>query len=108
MFGQRELNQHYGNYDMDIGYEYAYIIKTSIFTAFFVPLQPIIAVFAPVGLIMYYLINKRNLFRHFQRPAYHEAYINNVVDMILLLSPIAFGFGHLTIINFIPDSNDDI
>ena len=93
---------------MDIGYEYAYIIKTSIFTAFFAPLQPIIVIFAPVGLVLYYLINKRNIFRHFQRPSYHQASINRVVDMILLLSPIAFGFGQLTVFNFIPDNNEDI
>ena len=71
-------------------------------------MQPIIALFAPIGLLMYYLINKRNLLYHLQRPNYHAPNINSVVDMILLLSPIAFGFGHLTVINFIPENNEDI
>ena len=71
-------------------------------------MQPIIALFAPIGLFMYYLVNKRNLLYHFQRPCYHDFNINSVVDMILLLSPIAFGFGHLTVINFIPENNEDI
>lgn len=69
-------------------------------------MQPIIAIFAPIGLGLYYLANKRNLFYHFKRPTYHHHTINRVVDMILLLSPIAFGFGHLTIITFIPQDND--
>ena len=107
-YGQSELNAHYGNYEFDIGYEYAYIIKTSIFTAFFAPMQPIIALFAPIGLVMYYFVNKRNLFYHLQRPNYHDSSINSVVDMILLLSLIAFGFGHLTVINFIPENNEGI
>ena len=71
-------------------------------------MQPIIAVFAPIGLALYYAANKRNLFRHFQRPTYHQHSINSVVDLILLLSPIAFGFGHLTVMVFIPENNTDI
>ena len=108
LYGQKSLNDYYGNYEMDIGYEYAYIIKTSIFTAFFSSLQPVIAIFAPAGLIIFYFVKKRNLFLHFKRPCYHQANISGVVDMILLLSPIAFGFGHLTIMNFIPDNNENI
>ena len=65
-------------------------------------MQPIIAIFAPIGLGIFYLSNKRALFRHFQRPNYHQHIINSTVDLILLLSPIAFGFGHLTVVHFIP------
>ena len=101
MYGQQSLNQYFGNYDFDIGYEYAYLIKTSIFTSFFACMQPIIVFFAPIGLCLYYLADKRNLFRHFQRPAFHYSTINESVDLILLFSPIAFGFGHLLANNFI-------
>lgn len=101
MFGQKEFNQYFGNYEFDIGYEYAYLIKTALFTAFFACMQPIIVLFAPIGLVLYYLANKRNLLRHFQRPAFHYATINESVDLILLFCPIAFGFGHLLVNNFI-------
>lgn len=68
---QRQFNKQFGNYYFDIGYEYAYLIKTTIFTAFFVCMQPIIAAFAPFGLMLYYLATKRNLLYHFQRPSFH-------------------------------------
>lgn len=101
MFGQKELNEYFGNYVFDIGYEYAYLIKTAIFTSFFACMQPIIVLFAPIGLMFYYLSDKRNLLRHFQRPTYHYSTINHYVDFILLFCPIAFGFGHLLVNNFI-------
>lgn len=66
-------------------------------------MQPIIAIFAPIGLLLYYFIDKRNLLRHFQRPSYHSASINRTVDFLLLFSPIAFGFGALLVNNFIDD-----
>lgn len=66
-------------------------------------MQPIIVIFAPVGLILYYLIDKRNLLRHFQRPTYHSPTIDKTVDFILLFSPLAFGFGSLLVNNFITE-----
>lgn len=104
MFGQKELNQYYGNYRFDIGYEYVFLIKTSIFTAFFVTMQPIIALFAPFALIFYYFAEKRNLFYHFRRPSYHFQTTNNTVDMILLFSLLAFGLGSLFADNINPEA----
>lgn len=98
---QKSFNKHFGNYYFDIGYEYAYLIKTTIYTAFFVCMQPIIAVFAPIGLILYYLATKRNLLYHFQRPSFHFDTINKTVDFMLYFSLIAFGFGNLLVNNFI-------
>ena len=66
-------------------------------------MQPIIAIFAPVGLVLYYLIDKRNLLRHFQRPTYHSPEIDRTVDFILLFSLLAFGFGSLLVNNFIQE-----
>jgi hypothetical protein len=84
-----------------MGYEYAYLIKTSIFTSFFTPMQPIIAAFAPIGLAIYYLVTKRNMLNHYQRPNYHFPSINNSVDFILLFNLLAFGFGCLLVNNFV-------
>lgn len=64
-------------------------------------MQPIISIFAPIGLILYYLSTKRNLLYHFSRPNYHSSTINSVVDSMLLLSLLAFGFGNLMVNNFI-------
>lgn len=66
-------------------------------------MQPIISIFAPIGLILYYSVTKRNLLYHFQRPHYHSSSINSVVDLMLLLSLLAFGFGNLMVNNFIED-----
>lgn len=103
MFGQKELNKYYGNYRFDIGYEYVFLIKTSIFTAFFVTLQPIISLFAPFSLLFYYFTVKRNMFYHFQRPGYHFETTNNTVDLLLLFSLLAFGLGSLFVNNANPE-----
>lgn len=103
IYGQAKFNEYFGNYVFDIGYEYAYLIKTAVFTAFFVAMQPIIAIFGAVGLVLYYLVSKRNLYYYFQRPNFHSATINSSVDTMLLLAPVAFGFGCLLVNNFIED-----
>jgi hypothetical protein len=72
IYTQKEFNKYFGNYDFNIGYEYAYLIKTVIFTAFFVCMQPIIAFCAPIGLTLYYIGSKKNLLTHYKRPSYHS------------------------------------
>jgi hypothetical protein len=64
-------------------------------------MQPIIALFAPGGLILYYAATKRNLLTHFQRPNYHYSTINKSVDFLLSLSLIAFGLGNFFVYNWI-------
>jgi hypothetical protein len=64
-------------------------------------MQPIIALFAPVGLLLYRTATKRNLLYHCQRPSFHFCTINKAVDFLLSLSLVAFGFGHLLVNNFI-------
>lgn len=106
IFGQPKFNRFFGNYIFDIGYEYAFVIKTSIFTAFFLPMQPIIALFAPFALLFFYIANKRNLFYHYKRPGYHFQTTNNIVDTFLLFSPLAFGLGSLLVNNFNNEVNE--
>jgi hypothetical protein len=64
-------------------------------------MQPIIAVFAPIGLMIYYLVTKRNMLNNYQRPNFHFPSINNSVDFILLFSLPAFGLGNLLVNNFV-------
>ena len=68
-------------------------------------MQPMIVIFAPFGLFLYYLIDKRNLLRHFQRPTYHSPEIDNTVNFILLFSLLAFGFGSLLVNNFLREGD---
>ncbi len=65
-------------------------------------MQPMIALFAPVALLFYYLADKRNLFNHFKRPGYHFSTTNNAVDRILLLAILAFALGSLFVNNANP------
>jgi hypothetical protein len=106
IFGQKKFNKFFGNYIFDIGYEYAFVIKTSIFTAFFMPMQPIIAIFAPFALLFFYIANKRNLFYHYRRPGYHFDTTNKVVNTFLLFSPLAFGLGSLLVNNLNKEVNE--
>jgi hypothetical protein len=70
-------------------------------------MQPIISLFAPIGLILFHTAIKRNLITHFQRPSYHFPTINKSVDFILSLSLLAFGFGNLFVNNFTNTSSED-
>ena len=87
---------------MDLGYEYAYVIKTVMFTAFFMPLQPIIAVFSPIGLGLIYGVNKYKLFFRFDRPRFHSFAVNNLIDWILALAPVVFALGQLYAVIWVP------
>ena len=51
---QVEYNLMWENPEFEIGLEYSYPIKTVIYTAFFMPLQPIIVIFALIGLVLTY------------------------------------------------------
>jgi len=70
--GQKQFNKIYEDNDFDLGYEYAYIIKTSIFTSFFMCIQPIIAIFAIVGLLLMYFGNKYRILYRFFKPRYYS------------------------------------
>lgn len=48
--------------EFEIGYEYIYIVNLFLFTCFFSPLQPIIVVFAIVGLFVMFWAQKYSLF----------------------------------------------
>ena len=98
--GQAELNRIFTAYEFELGYEYSYIIKTSFITAFFMPLQPIIAIFAPIGLLLMFLTNKYRLLYRLRKPNFHSATVNALLSFILKLSVVAFALGQLYFINF--------
>lgn len=87
---------------MDLGFEYAYIIKTVVFTAFFMPMQPIIAVFAPIGLILIFGVNKYKLLFRFDRPRFHSLDVNNLLDWFFSFGPVTFALGQLYALVWVP------
>jgi hypothetical protein len=62
--------------------------------------QPIIAVFAPIGLTLMYLTNKYRLLYRFKKPNFHSSSVNTMLTFILKLSLVAFSLGQLYFINF--------
>lgn len=62
--------------------------------------QPIIAVFAPVGLTLMYFTNKYRLLYRFNKPNFHSGSVNSMLAFILKLSVVAFSLGQLYFINF--------
>lgn len=64
------------------------------------PIQPIIALFAPVGLTLMYLTNKYRLLYRFKKPNFHSSSVNIMLTFILKLSLVAFSLGQLYFINF--------
>lgn len=97
---QEEFNKIYQDNDFDLGYEYAYILKTSIFTSFFMSLQPIITIFAVLGLLLMFQVNKYRILYRFFKPRFYSATVNNLVNYLLNLSPMIFALGMLVFINW--------
>lgn len=64
-------------------------------------MQPIISLFAPLGLLIYSLSLRRNILHFYKRPHFHEGTLNAAVNWMLRGEILAFGFGHLTVNNFI-------
>jgi hypothetical protein len=83
-----------------LGYEYAYIIKTAYLTGFYLPLQPVIALFAPVGLTLMFLCNKYRLLNRFNKPNFHSSTVNGMLALVLKSSLLAFTLGQLYFMNF--------
>ena len=85
-----------------MGYEYIYIVNLFIFTAFFVSLQPILPIFALLGLFLIYWIMKYTLYHRCQRPVPGTPIINTTVSQIIYFAAIAYTLGSMTWANFLP------
>ena len=99
---QFEFNQRWEAVEFEIGLEYVYILKTVIYTAFFISLQPVIVVFAIIGCSLMYQAEKFTLFYQSVRPKPSSDIITLSMNSILYFSVIAYGFGSLTWTNFLP------
>jgi hypothetical protein len=66
------------------------------------PMQPIIALFAPVGLGLIFAVNKYKLYYRFDRPRFHSFQVNNLLDWFVGLGPVALGLGQVYAMIWIP------
>lgn len=101
---QFELNQLFEKQQFEIGYEYIFVVNLFIFTCFFVSLQPILPVFALIGLLLIYWVEKYNLFHRSQRPVPGTPIINTTVSQLIYFGAVAYTLGSMTWANFLPDS----
>ena len=65
---QRELNKLYEYPDMNIAYKYSYLAKTTAMCLFFMPIFPLGFIFAFVGFIFAYFLEKCNFVNLYRRP----------------------------------------
>lgn len=99
---QDELNELLGGTEFEIGFEYVYIIKTCVFTSFFVSLQPVISIMAIIGLLLMYWAEKYVLFNRAKRPPPGSDIINAAMSQVIYLCPLVYSLGSLTWPIFIP------
>lgn len=101
---QREYNLVWEKGSYEVGYNYVFVIKTTLFTAFFLSLQPIISLISCLGLIMMYYSEKYILFYRSRRPKERSILVNTEMNAIMRLSVVCFALGGLFFSHFIPES----
>jgi hypothetical protein len=74
----------------DVGDEYNYPIKTLVFTSCYLSLQPIIAVFSAVGIVLMYCINKYCLLRRSKRPPPGSDLVHHTLCQFIYMCPLLF------------------
>jgi hypothetical protein len=88
--------------EFEIGYEYVHMLKTCIYTAFYISLQPIIAPISGIGLLFMYYAEKYVLLYRCSRPKPSSDLINSSLSIIMNLCILAYSLGSLTWTSFIP------
>ena len=75
---QRDLNKLYEYPDMNLAYKYSYIVKTTAMCFFFMPIFPLGFVFATIGFIFGYFLEKLNFTHLYKRPEMLDEIITKV------------------------------
>lgn len=100
---QSDYNKEWERPEFETGYEYAYILKTCIYTAFYISIQPIIALMAAIGMFLMFYANKYVLFYRSSRPKPSSSLINETLSRILNFMVVIYSLGSLTWTSFIPN-----
>lgn len=90
---QLEYNRVWEGDEFEVGYEYVYLLQTTLYTCFFISLQPIIAVLSTIGILLYLAVVRYALFYWCQRPKASSSFVNKTLNRILRLSMLAYAVG---------------
>lgn len=82
-----------------------FIVKTTLFTAFFLSLQPIIALISCLGIILMYYAEKYTLFYRSIKPRPRSLEVNMQMGSLLRLCIFSFALGNLLFSQIIPESH---
>lgn len=102
---QYELNRINEKMEFELGYEYIYVVSIFLFVCFYVSLQPIIPIFAVIGLLFMYWIEKYSLFQRSQRPVPGTDVVSFTMYQMIYFGAAAYALGSLTWSAFLPDNN---
>lgn len=107
---QTEYNKYFEGDEFEVGYEYVYLLKTALYTCFYMSLQPIITLFAAGGIALYMMAAKCSLFYWCQRPKTSSSIVYKMMNTVLRLCMLAFAIGSITWTHLIPTTrqNDTI
>lgn len=94
-FDQKELNEAFEGKKFEVGDHYIYMVKTTVFTCFYLSLQPIIAAFSAVGLFLMYWVDKYEMIRRSKRPPPGSDIVHHTLLQFIYLCPLLFCLGAL-------------
>lgn len=92
---QYELNSIVEKMEFELGYEYIYIINLYLFTCFFASLQPLVCVFAVIGLFSMHWAQKYSLFKRCQRTVPGSQTLNTAMSQLIYSGPLLYTIGNL-------------
>jgi hypothetical protein len=97
---QTDLNTKSEYIEFEVGSEYIYIVSLFLFTCFFVSLQPIIPVFAILGLGMMYFAQRYSIYNRCKRPTPGNSIVNSTMYQLIYIGPLLYSIGSLCWSNF--------
>ena len=90
---QRDLNRLYEYPNMNLAYKYSYIAKTTAMCLFFMPIFPLGFIFAFIGFIFAYFLEKFNFTYLYKRPEMFDEIITKVYANYFIIILFIGGIG---------------
>jgi hypothetical protein len=98
---QSELNSRSEYLEFEIGYEYIYGVNLFLFTCFFVSLQPVIPLFAMLGIGLMYWAQRYSLYNRCKRPTPGDNVVNTTMFQLIYAGPLFYSLGSFCWSNFL-------
>jgi hypothetical protein len=96
---QHELNKALEHSHFYISQEYATVCVIVLFNAFFSAMQPFVALFGCVGLLLLYQSKKCLLLKRYSRPEVFGRSVNDLMNSVVDFSPLLFSLGSAMCMN---------